>query len=237
MPQKTRTTPRKIALQARSQATVDALLRATARILVREGYDRASTNKIAALAGVSVGSLYQYFPSKEALVASLVREHIEQMTALVRAAAPRFAALSLEQAVREAVHLMVAAHAIDPRLHRVLVEQVPRIGGLELITGVEREVLGLTLRLLESKRSEVVVTNLELAAFVVVNIIESLTHAAVLSYPDLLAGEFEQEVARAVIRYLCGGPSDALKPPQKRASPRATKASRAARPAAPRGRH
>src|SRR3569833_3611546 len=62
------TKPRKDASQDRSRATVDALIEATARILVREGFDKASTNRIAEKAGVSVGSLYQYFPCKEALV-------------------------------------------------------------------------------------------------------------------------------------------------------------------------
>jgi len=66
------TNPRKHASQERSRATVDALIAATARILVREGFDKASTNHIADLAGVSIGSLYQYFPSKESLVAAAV---------------------------------------------------------------------------------------------------------------------------------------------------------------------
>jgi AcrR family transcriptional regulator len=66
MAARTRTNPRKLASQERSRVTVDALLGATARILVKDCYDRASTNRIAHLAGVSIGSLYQYFPSKEA---------------------------------------------------------------------------------------------------------------------------------------------------------------------------
>ncbi len=65
----------KMPLQERSRATVDALVEATARILVREGFEKASTNRIAEVAGVSVGSLYQYFPSKEALVAAVIDRH------------------------------------------------------------------------------------------------------------------------------------------------------------------
>ena len=72
MPHRPQTNPRKTASQSRSRATVDALVEATARVLVRQGYDRASTNKIAAAAGVSIGSHYQYFPSKEALVAAVM---------------------------------------------------------------------------------------------------------------------------------------------------------------------
>jgi AcrR family transcriptional regulator len=63
---------------------MDVILRATARVLRSTGYDRASTNRVALVAGVSIGSLYQYFPSKEALVAALVEQHVGQMLALVR---------------------------------------------------------------------------------------------------------------------------------------------------------
>ena len=80
------TKPRKSALQARSRATVDALVEATARILVRDGFEKASTNRIADMAGVSVGSLYQYFPSKEALVAAVIDRHNEEIMAIVRTA-------------------------------------------------------------------------------------------------------------------------------------------------------
>src|SRR5260370_33355423 len=72
MARKLQTNPRKLASQERSRSTVDALLEATARILVKEGYDQASTNRIAEVAGVSIGSLYQYFPSKEALIAAVI---------------------------------------------------------------------------------------------------------------------------------------------------------------------
>jgi len=63
--------------QQRSKALVDTLLEATARILERSGLEETSTNEIARVAGVSVGSLYQYFPSKEALVAALIERKVE----------------------------------------------------------------------------------------------------------------------------------------------------------------
>src|SRR5262249_41095626 len=78
------TNPRKNASQERSRATVDALIEATARILVREGFDSASTNRIAEKAGVSVGSLYQYFPGKEALVAAVIDRHHQETMQVVR---------------------------------------------------------------------------------------------------------------------------------------------------------
>jgi AcrR family transcriptional regulator len=76
LPQRVKTSPRKLPQQGRSRETVDALLEATAQLLVRDGYDKASTNKIALKAGVSIGSLYQYFPSKEALVSELLERQL-----------------------------------------------------------------------------------------------------------------------------------------------------------------
>jgi AcrR family transcriptional regulator len=215
MAQKAATKPRKTAVQARSLATVDALLRATARILVKDGYDHASTNKIAALAGVSVGSLYQYFPSKESLVAALMRRHVEELAALLRSSVPHMRALPLSEAVRHVVRLMVEAHAVDPKLHRVLAEQVPRIGELDQVERINQEFLQMTRSLLDHFRHELVVLDLELASFVVVSMIESLTHNAVIFRPDLLGDAFECEVALAVTRYLQGSDRAPGKPPRR----------------------
>src|SRR5215217_1286103 len=70
------TNPRKLPTQDRSKETVEAILQATAIVLKREGYDRASTRRVAEVAGVSVGSLYQYFPNKESLVVALYNLHV-----------------------------------------------------------------------------------------------------------------------------------------------------------------
>src|SRR6201995_3271721 len=108
------TKPRKFASQDRSRALVDALVEATTRILVKEGFDKASTNRIADTAGVSVGSLYQYFPSKEALVAAVVEQHIEHMSEALEAEMMALAHASLAVAVRRMVTLMLDAHAVEP---------------------------------------------------------------------------------------------------------------------------
>src|SRR5215813_1537503 len=94
------TNPRKHASQERSRATVAALIEATARILVREGFENASTNRIAEEAGVSIGSLYQYYPSKEALVAAVIDRDNHRRMQVVRDAMAEVAALPVEEAVR-----------------------------------------------------------------------------------------------------------------------------------------
>jgi len=208
MARRPQTNPRKTASQKRSRLTVDALVEATARILIKEGYDRASTNKIAAVAGVSIGSLYQYFPSKEALVAAVIERHAEELSQVVREALPKVAARPLEIAVRELVSAGIDAHRVNPKLHRVLAEQVPRTGRLENIEAIERRSFALVRSYLDARRDEIDIADLDVAAFICVTTVEALTHAAVLSRPDILAGEkagqFVDEVTRLVLRYLRG---------------------------------
>ncbi len=198
--------PRKKASQERSRATVDALIEATARVLVREGFERASTNRIAAEAGASIGSLYQYFPTKEALVAAVIERHKNDMMEVLRRALVRVAGMPLEQGVRELVALMIDAHRVDPELHRVLVEQIPRIGRLAEVEGFDREVRALVRAYLEAHRAELRPLDLDLAAFVCVSSVETLAHEAVLHNPTLLANRkvkaFTDEVTLLVIRYL-----------------------------------
>ena len=127
-------TPRKIASQKRSRATVDALIEATARILIKDGFARASTNRIAAAAGVSIGSLYQYFPSKEALVAAVIERHAQELSQVGRDTFLKVASRPIEIAIRELVAAGINAHRVDPKLHRVLDEEVPRTGRFEMST-------------------------------------------------------------------------------------------------------
>ncbi|MGZ3420381.1 MAG: TetR/AcrR family transcriptional regulator [Polyangiales bacterium] len=197
-----RTVPRKQAVQPRAKATVDAILEATARVLVREGYDRASTNKVAEAAGVSIGSLYQYFPSKEALVAALIERHTDEMMTLVRSKTAEVWAEPVPVVVETLVRAMIEAHAVDPKLHKVFVEQVPRVGRLERLHDLETEVLGLARGFLEAHKHELRPIDLDVAAFVSVATIEALTHAAVLVREDLLNERLVREIRDVVVRYL-----------------------------------
>jgi AcrR family transcriptional regulator len=187
---------------------VESLLDATARVLLKEGYDRASTNRIAQAAGVSIGSLYQYFPSKEALVAAVIDRHMEEMMQLVRKALLKAGNSPLQQTVRELVAVMIDAHRVDPQLHRVLVEQIPRTGRLENIEALDREAYALVRAYLESHREELGVADLGLAAFVCVKTVEALTHAAVIDRPEVVtdagAQGLVEEVTLLLVGYLRG---------------------------------
>lgn len=198
--------PRKEASQARSRATVDALVEATARILVRDGFDKASTNRIADEAGVSVGSLYQYYPSKEALVAAVIARHQRDLMAVAQAALADAGRLPLEAGVRRLVAAAVDGHRVDPKLHQVLSEQTPRAGALDGVEVFNSDYPALFKAYLEAHRDEIRPLDLDLAAFVCVTTIEALTHTAVLHRPELLpdagAETLVAEATRLVLGYL-----------------------------------
>jgi AcrR family transcriptional regulator len=203
MSTKARLKPRKSPTQDRARATVDAILEATAHLLVKEGFDRTTTNRVAEAAGVSIGSLYQYFPSKDALVAALLARHVEEMRAATMAELARVRPLPITEAVRAMVELMLRAHAVDPALHRVLMEQVPRPGRTSGVAGFERDLQQLVVAFLEAHRAELRPRDLEQAAFLVAATVESLTHAAVLYQPQRLRDPaFVDEVCAMVTRYL-----------------------------------
>jgi AcrR family transcriptional regulator len=199
-----RTAPRKEPAQQRSRATVDAIVDATARVLVRDGYDALSTNRVAQEAGVSVGSLYQYFPGKEALVAAVMEQYASRMQENIAARLQSAGnAATAEEVATLMIRAMLAAQQAEPRLHRALVEQVPRIGALrrlhELFTNYER----LVAAWLEEHLERIEVKDVETAAFVLVAAVEGLVNRAILDRPELVSsGKIEEHILRLVLAYV-----------------------------------
>jgi AcrR family transcriptional regulator len=200
---KVRTLPRKSPRQARSRATVETILEAAARVLVKDGLEHTTTNRVAEAAGVSVGSLYQYFPSKDALVAALLTRHVDSMRGMLLSELERVRGLPLRPAARAILELLIAAHAVDPALHRVLMEQVPRTGKLDQLGDFEQELHMLIVAWLSAHRDELRVTDLGLAAFMAAATVEAITHFAVLYQPHRLRDPaFLDEATDLVVRYL-----------------------------------
>lgn len=203
MQRQPRTTPRKRPRQERSKATVDTILEATARVLVKQGFDGLTTNAVAAAAGVSIGSLYQYFPNKVALVLALIDRHMEEMNNAILAELTRVANLPLAEAARCVVELTIRVHAIDPDLHRVLTEQVPRIGKLARLREVDEICHRMVAGLLAARKDEIAIRDPDLAAFILVSTIESVVHRAALLYPQRLRDpRLVDETTLLVTRYL-----------------------------------
>ena len=121
------TAMRKAPRQARSRATIEAILDAAARILGERGWSGVTTNLVAEVAGVSIGSLYQYFPHKRALVEAVRRRHFDEILQVLRASTD----LATPRTRRIAIFVdgMIASHSRFPAAHHALMEQVPRDDG------------------------------------------------------------------------------------------------------------
>lgn len=209
--------PRKSPRQQRSQQTVDTILQATARVLAKHGYAGTNTNRIAETAGVSVGSLYQYFPNKNALIAALHDRHDKQMLALIDEVLDGNPAATLRERVAAIVAASLHAHLLEPALHRVLEREFPLFDQPRDHSRADQDIHRRMRHLLELHREEIAQQDRELATYVVLRIMESLVHAVALEPP---AGfdprQLEGAVVDAVMGYL-GTPTASVK-----ARPRAT---------------
>jgi AcrR family transcriptional regulator len=189
--------------QTRSKLTVSALVQATAQVLVAKGYDAITTDAVAERAGVSVGSLYQYFPNKESLVAALIRNHAEEIIDTVRAALSQHAGASMEVVLRALINAGIEAHRIDPALHKVIYEQVPREVYPVEARLVSRELQSLLETFLNGRAPDLPKQRIRMIAFMVETIVEALTHRAVVEAPDWLrSGRIEREASVVLSPYL-----------------------------------
>lgn len=198
-----RLSPRKTPKQQRSAETRARILDAAARVFSRHGYAAGTTNRIAEEAGLSIGSLYQYFPNKDAILVELMRRHVTDGALLVAERLAAVAVRPLPERVAAFVEAMVANHADDPRLHQVLFEEAPRppelLRELHLL---ERQVTDYVAAVLRED-PDVDVTDVSLAAWMTVATVESLTHRYVSSHPESVRlGPFAAELTRMVLAYL-----------------------------------
>jgi AcrR family transcriptional regulator len=190
--------PRKKPLQDRSRATVDALLEATADILVRHGYEKLTTNRVAERAGVNIASLYQFFPGKEALVAELRRRHVSEQRAAMRAVATELEGASLDVTLRTLVSMGIAAHAVSPKLHHALTDELPARRA-DQWEPQDAAMVDQFQRFLATTD----VPDPELALWMINTIAHAVIHRAAIERPeDLKRGLLESEIVLLLTRYL-----------------------------------
>jgi AcrR family transcriptional regulator len=195
---------RKVPKQARARATVEEILLAARRVLVEEGYEGASTNRIAQVAGVSVGSLYQYFPSKEAIVEALVEAHLSEIMTVVSRGLAEVATAPLDEAARRLVAIMIDVHRVEPELHRVLDARRSRIESNDHVRTVNQTIRLLVRAYLAERRHELRSDlDLDLATFLINELVETAAHKAVIEEPEMMANpRLVDEIATMVVRYV-----------------------------------
>lgn len=193
--------PRKLPKQERSQATVSAILIATTRILTEEGYDKFNTNRVAELAGVSVGSLYQYFPNKAALLYALGEHHANEMAQLAQHHLEDLGDRSILEVLQQIIKAVLAAYAVNPKLYRILHQQVPRSEEMQKLDDARIEQM--LHAFLALHRDQLRPQNLDITVFIISRTIKALLYDAIADRPNLLKnGELEQELMRMLSSYL-----------------------------------
>ncbi len=190
--------------QERASATFEAILEAAAELFCGLGYDHASTNRIAERAGVSIGSLYQYFAGKEAILAALLESHRSSVHAVASEAFVTLAdpEVPLRVGLTELITSLVDFHAEDPELTRVLSAEVPHLAhGAANHDDVDHYV-SLTVEMLRA-RPDVTVGNLEVSAILLVTTVEALTRwLAHGAPPEIESSGFIREAVAMLVGYL-----------------------------------
>lgn len=194
---------RKKPSQARSKALVDALIQTTARVLIRDGWQALTTNQIARDAGVSVGSLYQYFPNKEALLLALVERITDEMTARLIEVGTALRDAPVDEGIEKLVLAALDVSRRDAPLYRAVLIELPRQGTLELFERVNRRLADALAEWLVLRRDELDVVDPSLTAHILVTSLDALTDHTLLFHPELLdSPRFERELRALVTGYL-----------------------------------
>jgi AcrR family transcriptional regulator len=195
---------RKQAKQRRSRVTVDAIVEAAARVVSQVGLDRANTNRIAEVAGVSIGSLYQYFPGKTALMAAVIEREADADLDAMRTVFADCRALPLGDTIDRTIEHFVRRFARSPALYRWMLTYVPALGQHPRVRMIASKGRGLLCDLLVERRSELAPgVDPALAAMILGSAVEAAAHNAVFERTDTLTnGALARELSTMCRRYL-----------------------------------
>lgn len=184
--------------QERARQTVEAVLEAVPRVLRRHGAEAITTNRVAEVAGVSVGSLYQYFPDKQAIFAALHDRHVDDVRDVIERTVADCATAPLEDLSAELVERLAAVHARDAELHEVVSAAVP--SGKR---GFTRALQATFERVLSPEEPDRFTRDqTERMLFVLPQMVEALVHGVAHQQVAIARERAKDEALRAVAVYL-----------------------------------
>lgn len=222
MAKRTKHSSRKSPIQARSQVTVNAILSATIRILERESLEAATTTRIAEVAGVSVGTLYQYFADRDSILDALQDQEFARALDLMQQV---LSDGNLTRTPRETVTAVVrglaSLYAQAPGLHRVLAIEGLRVVEADRVHAFDVRIVGIIRHFLAATGTIVRRENLDAAAFVAFQSVRATMLASLLERPPGLDdATLVSEIVDLVLRYLVADEpvASAAPPPKKRGS-------------------
>jgi AcrR family transcriptional regulator len=203
MPRRAKTAPRRAPRQKRSAETIDVLLTATERVLGKDGFAAATTNRIAEAAGVSIGTLYHYFPTKEALIEALVHRMWADELRIMESHAGALDAGPLAVAVRRIVDGLVAIVRRRQELYKRWFAEASHLGQLSVGLEMADRAIAMLRASLERRRGELRPANVAFAADFVIKMALAAVRTAARDYPaELASGELSAAVADMLTRYL-----------------------------------
>jgi AcrR family transcriptional regulator len=209
MTARTLKTARKQPRQARSQATVNAVLEATIQVIEREGVDAATTTRIAEVAGVSIGTLYQYFSHRDAIFNALQDREFERALGLMQSVLSEGnLARSPRETVTAVVRGLAQLYASCPGLHRLLAIEGLRVAEAARVYAFDTRIVAIIRHFLAATGAPIRRKNLDAAAFVAFQSVRATMLASLLERPPGLGQEeLIEEIADLVLRYLVDVPA------------------------------
>ena len=182
--------PRKTPRQARSEATVDAIFEATIQVLLAEGASRLTTTRVSERAGVSVGTMYQYFPNKQALLFAVLKRHMEDVLGKVEGACVAGAGSNAADMVQNLLATYIEAKTSDPETSIALYSVVTELDVPELFGKFSTRLV---------KAIETMLSSAADLEFADVRLVTNMVHTAMTGVTRTI---FEQHAGPAQIRKL-----------------------------------
>lgn len=199
---KKRVIPRRSPAQDRSKETVDAIMEATAQILPRLGLARTSTNKIAERAGVSVGSIYQYFPNRQAIFNYLIDREISRHFEVLSAKMEAMRESPLEELVAEILSTVVELFTHRKRLRAMLFNNMGEFPAASRIQETEDRFQEMLIRLMRERAEEISRPDHPMAAFVLVHSVMGTVRASLYEHREVDDEAMSRELCVMVESYL-----------------------------------
>lgn len=199
---------RKEPRQARAQATVHAILEATVQVLDREGLEAATTTRVAEVAGVSVGSLYQYFSHRDAILNALQDREFERSLRLLQdVLANANLAKNPRETVTAVVQGLASLYRASPGLHRVLAIEGLRVAKADRVHDFDSRVLAIVRHFLAATDAPIRRKNVDAAAFVTLQAVRATMLAHLLERPPGIdEPAIVDELVDLILRYLVDTP-------------------------------
>jgi AcrR family transcriptional regulator len=194
--------PRKRPKQKRAQERVDKILETSINIIEDEGFEKLNTNYIADKSGISVGSIYQYFPNKESIVSSLIEKHYEDRMLLLNEKVFTLKRQSVEAVVDGIIRTLFESHSKNPKLEQIFQSKKRNVGQQVREQHLDQELMKLLEKYMTRTIGNFEVKNLSLALKILATSIKSVCLDSIYDSNYGSQEEVIIELKKMTLRYI-----------------------------------